>query len=377
MLDNAQARFIRQNARGVFPGGQLVVRARGETLLKLSVGVARGHRANECERIPVTEETPFQVLSASKPTVAFAIAVLEDRALVDVNRPVSYYVPQFGHAGKRDITVLDVLTHRSGVLVPRLWTSPQTWPDWDRVQGEIWKARPSYQRGTLAYHPHEFGWILGEVVRRVSGTTLPEFLKEILPGPLKELRMCVHSSDTPRVAHTYWLGPKRLSLGGENLANGFEDIFNAPSTLTTVVPGASMVTTALTLARFYEMILAGGTAADGSRLIRPETLERYITKNVAGFDRTSRSYMVLGRGFLLGWLGPHPYGWWNTRACFGHPGGGLCALAFGDRRTGAAIAIVTNGNRRLADAVRRYAPLCSMIRRSVRRGLGPAGWRKS
>ena len=312
------------------------------------------------------------MLSASKPTVAFAIAVLEDRGLLDVERPVSYYVPEFGHAGKRDITVLEVLTHRSGILVPRLWTSPESWPDWDRVQGEIWKARPRYRRGTLAYHPHEFGWILGEVVRRASGTSLPAFLQEILPGRLKELLLCVRSADTSQVAHTYWLGPKRLPIAGENLAARFEDIFNAPSTLTSVVPGASMITTASALATFYEMILAGGTMADGTRLIRQGTLERYITKNVAGFDRASRSYVVLGRGFLLGWLGPHPYGWWNTRACFGHPGGGLSVLAFGDRRTGAAVAIVTNGNRRLAAALRRYAPLCSMIRKSVRRGIGPA-----
>jgi CubicO group peptidase (beta-lactamase class C family) len=372
MLNSAQALFLRQNERGLFPGGQLVVRARGETLLNLSLGVARGYRAGEGGRVPVTEETPFQVLSASKPTVAFAIAVLEDRGLLEVERSVAHYVPEFGQAGKRDITVLEVLTHRSGVLVPPLWTSPETWPDWDRVQGEIWKARPRYRRGTLAYHPHEFGWILGEVVRRVSETSLPEFLQEILPGRLKELRLCVRSADTSQVAHTYWLGPKRLPIAGENLAARFEDIFNAPSTLTSVVPGASMITTASALATFYEMILAGGTMADGTRLIRQETLERYITENVTGFDRSSRSHVVLGRGFLLGWLGPHPYGWWNTRACVGHPGGGLSVLAFGDRRTGTAIAIATNGNRRLAAALRRYASLCSIIRKSVRRGIGPA-----
>ena len=120
--------------------------------------------------------------------------------------------------------------------------------------------------------------------------------------------------------------------------------------------GVSMMTTAAALARFYEMILAGGTTADGARLIRSETLERYLGRSVAGFDRALRSYMVLGRGFLLGWLGPHPYGWWNTRSCFGHPGG-LSTLAFGDHDTGLATAIVTNGNRGFADLARRFMPL--------------------
>ncbi len=238
--------------------------------------------------------------------------------------------------------------------------------DWDRVQEEIWNARPRYRRGTLAYHPLEFGWILGEVVRRVAGLSLAEFLTEVLPEPLRPLRLRVARDATRAVARTYWLGPKRYRLGSEDVAARFEEIYNAPSTLTSLVPGASMATTASALARFYEMVLAGGTTADGARLIRSETLERYLRPNVSGLDRTLRSYVVLGRGFLLGWLGPHPYGWWDTRECVGH-GGGFCVVAFGDRRTGAAISIVTNGNRGLGDVLRRFAPLSSSIRRSLRR----------
>ncbi|UCC31224.1 MAG: serine hydrolase, partial [Phycisphaerales bacterium] len=169
-----------------------------------------------------------------------------------------------------------------------------------------------------------------------------------------------------RVARSYWLGPKQFRIAGEDVAAGFEQNMNAPSTLTSLVPGASMTTTASTLARFYEMILAGGVMPDGTRLVRSETLERYLRRNVAGFDRALRSYLVLGRGFLLGWLWPHPYGWWNTRECVGH-GGGLCVVAFGDRRTGAAIAMVTNANRGAVDVVRRFAPLSSSIRESLRR----------
>ncbi len=366
MLREAEELFRRQQEKGAFPGGQLVVRAQGDELLNVSVGTARGLRPGEGDAVPVTDTTPFQVMSASKPVVAFSVAVLEDRGLLDVERPVSHYIPQFAREGKGDITVLDVLTHRSGVLVPHLWHSPETWVDWDRVQEELWNARPRYHRGTLAYHPWEFGWILGEVVRRVSGLPLPEFLFELLPEQLRSLRLRVAPDATTRVARTYWLGPKLYRVAGQDVAAGFEQNMNAPSTLTSLVPGASMTTTASALARFYEMILAGGTTSDGARVISSETLERYLRRNVAGFDRALRAYLVLGRGFLLGWLWPHPYGWWNTRECVGH-GGGFCVVAFGDRRTGAAIAIVTNGNRGMADVARRFAPLSSIIRRSVRR----------
>ncbi|HEY5646818.1 MAG TPA: serine hydrolase domain-containing protein [Pseudomonadales bacterium] len=344
----------------------MVVLFHGEQLLNVSLGIARGFRPGEGERVPVTDATPFQVMSASKPVVAFSVAVLEDRGLLDVERPVSHYIPQFEREGKREITVLDILTHRSGVLVPGLWNSPEIWADWDRVQEEIWSARPRYRRGTLAYHPLEFGWILGELVRQVSGLCVDEFLYEILPLELRSLRLRVDHDATKRIARTYWLGPKRYRLGGEDVAARFEETYNAPSTLTGLVPGASRATTAVALARFYEMVLAGGTTVDGARLIRPETLERYLRPNVSGFDRTLRSYVVLGRGFLLGWLGPHPYGWLNTRECVGH-GGGFCVVAFGDRRLGAAISIVTNGNRGLGDVLRRFAPLSSSIRRSLHR----------
>ncbi len=360
-LRKAEALFRKQQENGLFPGGQMVVRLQGEELLNVSVGIARGLRSEAGGQTIVTETTQFQVMSASKPVIALAVAVLEDRGIINVDHPVSYYIPQFGREGKEDITILDVLTHRSGVLVPKLWNTPKIWADWDRVQEEIRNARPRYRRGTLAYHPREFGWILAEVVRQAAGKTLSEFLNDVLPGPLKSLRLYVDNESAKLVAHSYWLGPKQLRLAGEDVAAEFEENNNALLTLTNLVPGASMITTASTLAKFYEMILAGGTTAEGVRLIRSETLEHYLRQNVAGFDRVLRSYIVLGRGFLLGWLGPHPYGWWNTGRCVGH-GGGFSTVAFGDRSTGAAISIVTNGNKGFWDIFRRFAPLCSLIR---------------
>jgi CubicO group peptidase (beta-lactamase class C family) len=364
MLSKAEVLFRRQADRGSFPGGQLVVRVRGEELLNISVGVASGWRDDEGAPIPVTGVTPFQVMSASKPLVAFAIAILEDRGLVDVERPVAHYVPEFGSAGKGEITVLDVLTHRSGVIVPHLWDSHTMWPDWDRVQQTIWDARPRYRRGTPAYHPYEFGWILAEIVRRVTEQPIDLFLEDVLPESLRSLRLRRSHDDAATVAHTYWLGPKRLRLGGHDVAAGFEERNNAPQTITNLVPGASMTTNASTLAEFYEMLLAGGTTADGVRLIRSGTLERYLSANVSGYDRVLRSYLVLGRGFLLGWRGPHPYGLWDSRTCVGH-GGGFCVAVFGDRSTGAAISILTNGNRGLWDVFRRFSPLSGAIRRAV------------
>jgi CubicO group peptidase (beta-lactamase class C family) len=343
----------------------MVVRAGGKELLNVSLGIARGHRPEEGEPVPVTPTTNFQVMSASKAVVGFAIATLEDQGIIEVERQISSYIPEFGRLGKEDITVLDVLTHRSGVLVPSLYSSPEVWSDWRRVQHTIWNARPRYRRGTLAYHPWEFGWILGELVRRVTGESLPRFLREILPSHLHRLYLVVDPDTAEHVARTYWLGRTHYHVAGADVADRFEEKNSGVATLTALVPGASMITTASTLAAFYEMIAARGELANGTRLLRGATLDRYLDLNVQGYDRSLRIFQKLGRGFQIGWRGPHVYGWWNSGTCVGH-GGGFCVVAFCDRATGAAVAIVTNGNKNLGDVFGRFAPLSSAIRKAVR-----------
>jgi CubicO group peptidase (beta-lactamase class C family) len=173
--------------------------------------------------------------------------------------------------------------------------------------------------------------------------------------------------DTARgVARTYWLGGKHYRVAGTDVATEFEERNSGVGTLTSLVPGASMITTAASLAAFYEVIAAGGTLADGTRLLRGATLGRYLAVNAKGYDRSLRTYLKVGRGFLIGWKGPHPYGWWNSGSCVGH-GGGFSVAAFCDRATGAAVAIVTNGNRNLGDVLARFAPISSAVRTAVRR----------
>lgn len=364
-LSEAGIRFRRQCEKGLFPGGQLVVRAEGKTVLKESVGIARGLRSDEERKEAVKHTTPFQIMSASKAIVAFAVAILEDQGMVDVGHRVSHYIPEFGKAGKQDITVLDVLTHRSGILLPKLWRSLQIIPDWERIQQVIWNSSPRFPRGTLSYHPYEFGWILGELVRRVTGCTLQRFIDDLFSGELKFLRFCVNQEEVGQVAITYWLGRKKFKIAGVDVAPGFEITNNSQITLTNPVPGASMITTASALASFYEMIANRGVLPDGKRLIRSQTIGKYIKPNVAGFDHVLLSYLVIGRGFMLGWRWPHPFGWWNTGGCVGH-GGGFSTVSFGDLHTGVAIAIVTNGNKGYWDVLTRFAPLGSLIIRSFK-----------
>jgi CubicO group peptidase (beta-lactamase class C family) len=357
----AQA-FERQQASGAFPGGQLVVSRRGEILVETCVGIARGLRSEEgTAPEPVTPATRFQVMSASKAVVAFAIALLEDRGLVDVAAPVARYFPEFAAAGKEAITLLDVLTHRAGLLAEAAVKNVALWPDWDALLAAIAAARPERPRGSLAYESHAFGWICAEVVRRVTGRPLPDFLAEALGDAVGSLEFRA-APGAPPAARTYWLGRPRHMLGGVDLADGFEQTNNDVACQRALVPGAGLLATARAVASFYELLLAGGVTPAGRRIIREETLRRYVTRATAGFEPATRAYVVLGRGFALGWPLPHLYGWRASSRCYGHAGG-FCCLAFADPGAELAIAILTNGNRSLPDMLRRFAPLSSRARR--------------
>ena len=367
-VESLVALFARQQQAGLFPGGQLVVSRRYEILAESCVGIAGGVRAADEPPVeagatkppPVTPETRFQVMSASKAVVGFAIALLEDRGLLDVAAPVARYLPAFAANGKDGITVLDVLTHRAGLLAEQQVQNPALWSDWDALIAAIAAAKPERPRGSLSYESHAFGWICAELVRGVTGRALPDFLAEIFEGDLAGLDFMV-APDTP-AARTYWLGESSYRLGGVDLASGFEHTNNEITCRRALVPGGGMLTTARALASFYEMLLAGGVVRSGRRLIREETLRRYITCETAGIERLSHAYLRLGRGFALGWPLPHVYGWSRSSRCFGHAGGFSC-LGFADPDAKVAVAILTNGNRSLPDMVRRFAPLGTRARR--------------
>ena len=366
-LQRARALFERQCAEGRFPGGQLVVRHGGKEVLNVAAGVARGFRAAEHEPpVPVTPSTRFALFSASKPVVAVAIAMLEERGAIDVQAPVAKYFPEFAANGKSGITVLDVLTHRAGVFTPALIANPRDWGYPEKVRAELIDATPRWPRGTLAYMPYEYGWILGEVVRGATGTTLQDFIRAEITQRIPGLRFGATTDDLPSLAKTYWVGTRSVKVAGVELSKTFEHDNNLPEVLTAFVPAAGLVCSAADLASFYELLARGGPP-----LISESTLRRY-TQGSTDFDRSNRLPLKMGRGFLLGAATPSLYGYWGTSKVFGHAGA-FCTLGWADPELGLAVAIVTNGNRGPYDSLFRFAPLGTLLRRSLslrKRGEG-------
>lgn len=158
-------------AVAVWVDGQLVINLWG------------GH-ADAARTRPWTEDTLAPVYSGSKGLTSTCVHLLAERGELDLDAPVARYWPEFARAGKSGVTVAMVLGHRSGVIAPRRAMEPEEVGDWDAVCEQIAAAAPWWTPGVAqGYHAGTFGFILGEVVRRVTGRTLSQYLRTEIAEP--------------------------------------------------------------------------------------------------------------------------------------------------------------------------------------------------
>jgi len=352
-------KFKLQQSVGAFPGGQLVVKRNRKLVVNEAIGVARRCNKDEVATVVQVEpKTPFPVYSCGKPLASIVVAMLEDRGKLDVNAPIAEYFPEFAKNNKDNITTLDVLTHRSGILMSHLAYKMELWGNREVMLKELIEIKPSYPRGTLAYGPGEFGWILSEVVRHIDGRGLTEYFKEEIATPLglSELRFGLSGRDLKSLSHSYWLGKDKVMVAGFNAAYKFEELNNSKLYFDSLNPAFTLITDAASLAAFYDFLLSGGKTVSGDQLISEKVLRQYTSRHVFALDKSIKAYLAVGRGFLLGTLTPSFYGWWNTKQCFGHAGMFSC-VAFGDYQKNLSIAIFTNGNRGIGDFMKRFMSL--------------------
>jgi CubicO group peptidase (beta-lactamase class C family) len=134
---------------------------------------------------PWQVDTLATVLSGTKGLTSTCVHQLAERGELDLNAPVARYWPEFGQAGKEAITIAMVMSHRSGVIGPRRRLHWQQVTDWDLVCDWLAAAEPWWEPGTAqGYHMTTFGFILGEVFRRVTGGTVGQYLRTEIAGPL-------------------------------------------------------------------------------------------------------------------------------------------------------------------------------------------------
>ena len=232
--------------------------------------------------------------------------------------------------GKQWITLRHILTHRAGMPnVPAEAMNLDYLAHPKAIIEILCDTKPTWRPGRqLAYHAISGGFILGEVVRRVTGMDIRAYLNREIRRPLgfRWMSYGVERSELESVATNYFTGPPVLpplsTLLGRVLGVSFRDaieLSNDPRFLTGIVPSANIVATANELCRFYQMLLNGGEI-DGVRIFDPRTIRRATSEqSYLEFDFTLGLPLRYGMGFMLGGKWFSPYGL-DTGRAFGHLG---------------------------------------------------------
>lgn len=342
------ARFGRQIAHQNVGGGAVCVYHRGECVVDVWGGDANA--AGE----PWEHDTMALSWSTTKGVASMALHMLADRKMVDYDAPVIRYWPEFGANGKESITVRQVMSHEAGLhRLAEMIDSAEELLDWGRVTAGIEAARPAYEPGTRSgYHALTYGNIVGEIVRRVSGKPVYEFVQVELADPLglDGLNLWVPHDQRYRVAQLTKMAkfmegnrpmPAVLARSSSHLREisavavpGLGSLFWSPRVFDGVVPSANGMFTARSLARMYAGIAEGGTL-DGIRIVAPGTVEAMGEVQSRRADAVVAFPMQWRMGFHLvgtprGIL-PHAFGHWGY--------GGSGAWADPSRRLSAALVV--------------------------------------
>jgi len=318
-------------------GASLAVYRGAELVVDLSAGF------RDAERTALwTRDTLANVWSTTKGITAIAVAVLVERGLIDYAAPVAHYWPEFAQNGKAAITVSQLLSHQAGLPGFIEPTSVADFYDWPVVTARLASQPPMWESGTKnSYHAMTFGFLAGELIRRVSGLSVGQFVATQLASPLgADIFIGLPESEEHRVAPL--VAPRveptfdPASLTPEAVAA----LFNPPMTPTTPnqrawraaeIPAGNGHASAIGLARLYAA-LANGGSLDGIRIMSPDTIAALASV------RTRRVDLMLGfapnwgagvSGNAAGLFGPKP----NV---FGHCGWGG---SFGCADSEAAVSI--------------------------------------
>ncbi len=334
-------------------GAALAVYRHGEPVVDIWGGEAAPGRSWDAD-------TMATVFSTTKGVTAVIAHVLADQGLLDVEAVVAEYWPEFGASGKHDVTVAGVLSHRAGVLsVPdyhRLTNDP--YPSWDEIVTEIADAAPYWDPGTQhGYHAITYGWIIGEVVRRITGRTIGTYFREAIAQPLDldfwiglpagEHHRVADLIDAPPVDDPLiagylslfrpdtWTG--QAHFVGPSGVTSVAERFNSPAVRSMELPASGGIGTARSLAKLFGA-LANAGEIDGHRVVSADSIAEHTRPRSEGHDRV----LLIENAFGLGYSLPNElnaYGFIPT--AFGHSGLGG-SVVFADPDAGIGFGYVPN-----------------------------------
>jgi CubicO group peptidase (beta-lactamase class C family) len=307
---------------------------------------------------PWVEDTLQLVFSTTKGAAAICVARLVDAGKLDYGEPVATYWPEFAAEGKGGITVAQLLSHQAGLPYVDAVLGFDDIMAVTPVVAALAAQKPVWEPGTAhGYHALTYGWLAGELVRRVDGRTIGRYFADEVAGPLGlDFFIGLPESEEPRVSRLEAMPPptdleqiavmmqlmgpgtigfRALTMNGALIALDPENNhFNMRAVHATEMPAANGITTARSLARMYAATLG---EVDGIRLYGDATLAASSAEQVNGPDRTLIVDSRFGCGFMLnGELTPLL----SDRA-YGHAGAGG-SLGYADPVNGVGYGYVMN-----------------------------------
>jgi CubicO group peptidase (beta-lactamase class C family) len=320
-------------------GASIVVDLDGEVAVDLWGGCT-----DEARTRPWQRDTITNVWSSTKTVTSLAALMLVDRGDLDVDAPVARYWPEFAAAGKQDVLVRHLLSHTSGVSGLEQPATIEDLYDSDKAAARFAAQAAWWEPGTASgYHALNFGNLIGEVVRRITGTPLKQFVADEIAGPLgADFQFGAAERDWDRIADVVpppplpidfaALGPDSLTV--KTLTGPFIEATeaNTPAWRRADLGAVNGHGNARSVARILSVISRGG-AVDGVRLLRPETVELIFREQASGIDLVLGAPLRFGIGYGLPELATIPYIPAEKICFWGGWGGSVIIMDVGRRMT--------------------------------------------
>ena len=331
-------------------GAAVAITVDGEPVVDLFAGHADPARTR-----PWARDTIVHVYSVTKGMTALCAHRLVDRGALDLDAAVARYWPEFAQAGKGAISVRWLLSHRAGLQALRSQLPPESLYDWDAMCAALAEAAPCIPPGTVGYHPVTFGWLVGELVRRIDGRSLGRFFREEVATPLGiDFHIGLGPAEEKRAADiTQLVPPPELMAAFASAAGGELPLLalafvnpagtgdhNSPAHRRAELPAINGHGSAAALARVYGALSRGGEL-DGVRVLSPQGIARARSVQAEGTCALMGIPVRMGLGYWLSQPGVDGFALGPNLEAFGHPGAGG-GLGFADPEARVGFGYVTN-----------------------------------
>lgn len=293
---------------------------------------------------PVDENTLFPVFSTTKGIAATLIHQIVERGLISYETPIAAVWPEFGANGKERITLRQVLNHSSGIPQMPSGISFQDLCDWNGMCQKIAALKPLFPPGTrMEYHAITYGWLVGEVARRVDGRTFSQLLEEDICSQIGIETMFVGIPDEveSRVAvlEEYELDPQLPDDGSPQAIPAslcpLHAFMNRPDMRRACIPATSGIMNARAIARHYAALLPGGV--DGIELLPPHRVKLATEMQKPDHPERDDYPRDWGLGYKIGGGGS----FYGDVSAFGHSGYGG-SHGFADPQSMLAVGLTKN-----------------------------------